>query len=512
MGCGSSVEFVVNPHISGQTLSLLDTTDKLLLYKYQVDKLFGIFKQLDLDGGGEVSLSEFCATMEIEPTRFTDLVFKLIDRSRKRSFDFEEFVIFCYFFLTLDLNKLNAFAFEMFDINNNGHLDRDEVNMMAEVLWGNERFHANKIGAMLETMEYNIEGDISKSSFLRFIKKFPLILQPAFTIQRNLRVKILGERFWSVVSAQRIEDHGAKTIFEILDIENETWRAMENVIVNGSGPVTAKFVQSLNVAKKHTQRRQTERLERGFAQSKGGLNSTLNNQNHNQQAKTKQERAENAELQKRRKRNQMKDYDAIGVIRRLTVTASDVNGTKYAKLIARDAQRRKIEAGSVDMSPSMNKTASSGNSSDKPKELGRRISHLVVSKLGVMVPKGPKSKSTPADGAEAAQSRSKKPGVAQRLSVLVLGMTRSKQNKQEVRENKYAAATSGTHGQSNSDIISEEKGLELGKQKFLKPSKVTNKKPGMVKRVSMMLGLHGKRSKAVAPAFTDIGEEEEEDE
>jgi len=208
MGCGSSVEFVVNPVIRGQTISVLETTDKLMLYKYQVDKLFSVFRHLDLDGGGEVSLNEFCANMEIEPTKFTDLVFKLIDKSGNRCFDFEEFVVFCYYYLTLDLADLNAFTFDMFDVNANGSLDRDEVNMMARVLWGADRFSTNQIGKILENMEYNVEGDISKTSFLRFIKKFPLILQPAFTIQRNLKGKILGARFWDVVSKQRVEDHG----------------------------------------------------------------------------------------------------------------------------------------------------------------------------------------------------------------------------------------------------------------------------------------------------------------
>jgi Ca2+-binding EF-hand superfamily protein len=146
MGCGNSIEFVVNPDVKGQTASLLDTADKLMLYKYQVDKLYAVFKHLDLDGGGEVSISEFCANMEIEPTKFTDLVFKLIDRSGTKNFDFEEFLVFCYYYLTLDMAKLNAFAFDMFDVNSNGHLDRDEVNMMARVLWGSERFNSNQIG------------------------------------------------------------------------------------------------------------------------------------------------------------------------------------------------------------------------------------------------------------------------------------------------------------------------------------------------------------------------------
>jgi len=133
---------------------------------------------------------------------------------------------------------------------------------------------------------------------------------------------------------------GQKTIFEILDIENESYKQFERVFLGSSDQCTAKFVNSLNMAKKHTQRRQTERLEKGFAHAKG-----LSPDKQNQHATTKDERAKNAETMKKRKGKQMREYNAVGAIRRLTVTASDINGNKYTKLIEKEKARRKVRSG-----------------------------------------------------------------------------------------------------------------------------------------------------------------------
>jgi hypothetical protein len=304
-----------------------------------------------------------------------------------------------------------------------------------------------------------------------------------------------------VASTQRHEDHGDKTIFEILDIENETYKQFESVLVNSGEHMTAKFVESLNWARKHTQRRQTERLEKGFAHAKA-----LSPDKQNQHVVTRSEREKNAEIMKKRKGKQMREYNAVGAIRRLTVTASDIHGNKYTQLIEKENARQKMEQSAAGLTPSKKAT-------QQQPGMGRRISHMVMSKLGVLVPKNSKSAGAAAGGGSPPSSV-KKPGMAQRLSVMVMGMTKTGKNRQEIRENKYAA----THDSGKSAEIISDKALkpsDVAKAKVQAKKKkggggAPAKKPGMVKRVSMMLGISSNKNK-VAPAFTNIGDEEESD-
>ena len=207
--CISRAEFVVKPGVPGQTYEVVETADKLMLFKYQVDGLYGAFRKLDLDDSGSVSLDEFCSYYRIERSAFTDLVFKLIDRDNTNNFDFQEFMIFCYYYLTLADKELSSFTFEIFDFNNNGVLDRDEVHILIKLMWGRDKFEKNThLKKTLEKLECNIDGDITKSAFMTFAKKYPFALSPAFHIQHTLQGGVCGRKFWEIVQEQRLEDHG----------------------------------------------------------------------------------------------------------------------------------------------------------------------------------------------------------------------------------------------------------------------------------------------------------------
>jgi len=155
----------------------------------------------------------------------------------------------------------------------------------------------------------------------------------------------------------------------------------------------------------------------------------------------------------------------------------------------------------------MEESAAGLKPSDKKPEpnpgMGRRISHLIMNKFGVLAPKSSKS----ADGAGSGSGSAvtpKKAGVAQRLSVMVMSMAKSGKNKQEAREHKYATGSAGLGSDKPSKVI---KSSDVAKRKKTDGAK----KHGVVKRMSIMLGINKNRNK-VSPAFTNIGDEGSDDE
>ena len=73
-----------------------------------------------------------------------------------------------------------------------------EVSCVSRVLSPLTPTLTQRSAKVLKLMDSDKDGQISFSEFVRYNRKFPSILFPAFNMQQKMRFKVLGLPFWQV--------------------------------------------------------------------------------------------------------------------------------------------------------------------------------------------------------------------------------------------------------------------------------------------------------------------------
>ena len=225
--------FVVNDQ-SGQGVESAALFARLGLTGANVNHFYLCFNEIDVDESGEVDLEEFYAYFGLKRSPFADRVFLMFDKDASGMINFEEFVSAVWNLCTCDTEGLVNFAFNLFDGDGSGGLDREEVKiMMLEIVGAEPNLDAreqaelrralSKVGpggreAVMEKVTLakvdkwtkrlapDAKGLVSKDAFVAFSERYPAALEPVNSLQYTLKVSIaaaLGENFWMNLTAQR---------------------------------------------------------------------------------------------------------------------------------------------------------------------------------------------------------------------------------------------------------------------------------------------------------------------
>lgn len=419
--------------------------------------------------------------------------------------------------MTLPPSQLASFTFELFDFNNNNLLDKSEINLLIKIIWGKEKYESNReLHKALQKLEWDLNGQINKDAFIKFTKRFQFIIQPAIQMQLVFRRNVCGDSFWDKLSKQRLEDHGNKSIFEILGIGNDMYKKIEKLAAKLENEnIPQSLMNNVNNAKKNA-------LDARFREF--------------EEIET-EERKRNAEIMKQRKKKQMKSYDVV--IRRLTVTASDIKGNKFHKYLA--TPQAKPQFGDVELDKSKKNTK-------KPNDLsyGKRMSHIVLKSLGVKgTVKQEEDNENNHSNANVNSKKENKKGVVRRLSHLIVSKFNTKKGlpgykdergkgnsgkkpisdeelkkKGIIRRISHRVVTAFKPKQKNGngnkysiEELDEEKEMgdnTVSPEKKKKSNKM-NINGGVVKRMSILLGLDKKKKNGkvipVSDGFSDIGDD-----
>ena len=128
---------------------------------------------------------------------------------------------------------------------------------------------------MLGIMDNNKDGKVSFDEFVKYNRKFPSILFPAFSMQMKLRTKVLGVPFWEARTVDMVELRSRKglTVQSVVDdIQSrgvEERRAAQRAI-----KATTRLTK---VAKKKRVKKEKEKEEEGGENSKNAANRTRKN-------------------------------------------------------------------------------------------------------------------------------------------------------------------------------------------------------------------------------------------
>eukprot|EP01038_Epipyxis_sp_PR26KG_P009777 gene9777-13152_t len=208
MGCGKSHGRVYDHR---HLVKWKPQFELLFLSKYDVGRLFEVFRTIDMNDSGTIGLTEMLVHLDLDKTQFIERVFLLFDDNGSGAVDFCEFVVSVWNYCTLGPASLTTFTFDLYDSDGSGVLSVEEVDQILLDNYGanfDTNFHAKQISKSLHKISQNFDYE----TFLKFSKSHKALLFPAFHIQSVLTRKILGSRFWSEQAAKRAKVSKGKYI------------------------------------------------------------------------------------------------------------------------------------------------------------------------------------------------------------------------------------------------------------------------------------------------------------
>jgi Ca2+-binding EF-hand superfamily protein len=162
MGCGTSSAFIQcydDLRRSPKFVKWNEMFAALGLRAEEIKALFKVFWNADMDGGGTIDVVELLTVVDVERTPFTERIFSIFDEDRSGKIDFGEFVLALWNYCTLSnytLGKCHLllllldifyrciflvaaiFAFELYDRDFTGVLERQDLELMLTDIYGKE--------------------------------------------------------------------------------------------------------------------------------------------------------------------------------------------------------------------------------------------------------------------------------------------------------------------------------------------------------------------------------------
>ena len=166
--------------------------------KYLKRHFWKPFRKMDKNLSGTIDIAEFYKFLEEPRSIFGDAMFELNDCNQSGTLEFSEYfqtvVTYCLF----EQEEIMRYCFYILDRDKNGYIEKDELLMMVNILYGispDEKPKGNTRVAV-QLLEFNPDGKVDFAEFKAFHKLFPALFYPAFRLQVQMRIKIAGEWFW----------------------------------------------------------------------------------------------------------------------------------------------------------------------------------------------------------------------------------------------------------------------------------------------------------------------------
>jgi Ca2+-binding EF-hand superfamily protein len=195
MGCTVSFHYSVERTVVGRNQDCTDLLYTLSLQKLDLDILFTAFTDIDADDSGTIRFDELFAYFRIEPTKFNETVFGYCDVDRRGYLTFLDFVIGIWLFLTVDQSELGGYAFILFDMDCTGILDCEEIINLIHIIHNKTTIQSVATLQVLESLKLSKES-FTCEKFQYWTRTHLSLLEPAQTLQLNLRKNLIGDNYW----------------------------------------------------------------------------------------------------------------------------------------------------------------------------------------------------------------------------------------------------------------------------------------------------------------------------
>lgn len=173
-----------------------------------------------------MSVKEFHQWLKYPLTKFSERVFGMLDLDNSGYLDFNEFLIGVWNWNTYDATLIAKLAYNIFDVDRSGSIDMAEAAAMIRMIYNVPR--ADK--EIMAKIDINNDGSITLKELGQLVDTHNYVLNPAFDLQRALRQKIIGVKYWEAEMMRRRVyfsgyDAGAQSSWEsikkILEIKHQ---------------------------------------------------------------------------------------------------------------------------------------------------------------------------------------------------------------------------------------------------------------------------------------------------
>ena len=107
------------------------------------------------------------------------------------------------------------FAFDMFDDDHSGSIDKAEVRKLYKMCMGKKKNYKEKADDLLRKMDSDGDGTISWNEFNKFRKKLGSLMKPAFELRGQMRKNIIGPAYWDRMNSLRQKYAKGRDIIEL---------------------------------------------------------------------------------------------------------------------------------------------------------------------------------------------------------------------------------------------------------------------------------------------------------
>ena len=119
----------------------------------------------------------------------------------------------------MDHDFLVKFAFDMFDTDNSGTIEKAEVYELITMVYGRKDVD-RRARDILKVIDEDGSGTISLEEFSIMEKLARSLLFPIFNLQQQMSIKIYGESFWERQGNIRLQKAGKH---DIIDLHNSLY-------------------------------------------------------------------------------------------------------------------------------------------------------------------------------------------------------------------------------------------------------------------------------------------------
>ena len=187
------------------------------------------FRKIDVDGSGTISAREFFHHYSCRDTQFARRAMTIMDDQPpgNMSLDLVEFCAALYNYCTYDRDTLLWFIFHLFDEDDSGTLEALEFKDLISFVYC--RPLTPTVQALVEKHGVAPTGFISRDQFVKRCREAPLLVAPAFELQRALHETVLGTKFWR----EHAENRTGRTRADNEDVLLNEFRKMDKAYQPG---------------------------------------------------------------------------------------------------------------------------------------------------------------------------------------------------------------------------------------------------------------------------------------
>lgn len=147
----------------------------------EIKKIFARFQEVDKRNKGTVTYPEFLQGMNLMDSPASRRLFDVLDRDGNGQVDMKEFIIGLSQFTDVSNEERVKFAFRIFDRDNSGFIDKDELMRIVRSTaptWAQTSWLNRRVEKLYNSIGLTRDQQIDLATFLRLARENPSIIAP----------------------------------------------------------------------------------------------------------------------------------------------------------------------------------------------------------------------------------------------------------------------------------------------------------------------------------------------